>query len=260
MRNQRGLNVAYYAKNRDAEILRVTTRQRQTVAWLRELRKVPCLDCGGTFPPHVMDFDHRDPNTKSFQLTTGRALLKNRKDLMEEIGKCDIVCANCHHIRTARAYAEGILEFGFKPATHPAKNHTAQGRRARFLRHRAAQMEVLDRIRTLPCADCARTFPPCVMEFDHRDPTIKRATLSVMAGRVRVATFLEEIAKCDIVCANCHRDRTYRRRAMTVDTSGCGVMEACDPSKVEARVRFPPPAPEQQTLMEEAPTAYRSAA
>ena len=50
------------------------------------------------------------------------------------------------------------------------------------------------------------------MEFDHRDPAQKRGPLSVMAGRVRIATLLEELAKCDIVCTNCHRERTYQRR------------------------------------------------
>jgi hypothetical protein len=55
----------------------------------------PCSDCGRYYPYYVMDFDHKDPNTKignPFSL---------REDLIEqEILKCDLVCANCHRIRT----------------------------------------------------------------------------------------------------------------------------------------------------------------
>lgn len=211
-RDQRPYNVAYYARNREAEITRVTTRQRATLQWLRELRRVPCADCGGMFPPYVMDFDHRDPAAKSFSVAADKVLLKNRLELEAEIAKCDIVCANCHRIRTAAQYANGILEYGYKPSPTPAATPRAQYRREHFLSLRAAQMEIFDRVRALPCADCGKTYPMPAMEFDHRDPRQKRGHLSYLAGRVRIAAFLEELAKCDIVCANCHHERTYHRR------------------------------------------------
>jgi hypothetical protein len=72
-RDQRPYNVSYYRRNRQREIDRVTTRQHATLEFLRELRQVPYKDCGGTFLPHQMDFDHRDPATKSFGLTWSRA-------------------------------------------------------------------------------------------------------------------------------------------------------------------------------------------
>src|SRR5881409_2593894 len=67
---------------------------------LRAVRRQPCNDCGETFAPYVMQFDHRDPSTKKFWLTSSRAILKNRQELIAEVEKCDIVCANCHAIRT----------------------------------------------------------------------------------------------------------------------------------------------------------------
>jgi hypothetical protein len=46
------------------------------------------------------------------------------------------------------------------------------------------------------------------MDFDHRDPSQKRARVTAMIGRAGTARILAEAAKCDIVCANCHRVRT----------------------------------------------------
>lgn len=218
------------------------------------------MDCGRTFPPHGMDFDHRDPKTKSFRLTVGNTYLKNRAALEAEVAKCDVICGNCHRIRTAAQYANGVLEYGFKPTLTADAIPRQLKKRAEYLRRRREQMDVLHRIRDLPCANCLESFPTCAMEFDHRDGTTKVGSLSRMAGYVKIVTLLEEIAKCDIVCTNCHRDRSYTRREAALYERGCGVMEACDPSKVEARVRFPPPAPDQLRLIEESRVPYLSAA
>src|SRR5438270_9717957 len=98
--DQREYNVAYYAEHREEEIERVRVRQAATLEFLRDLRRRPCQDCGGTFPPWVMDFDHREPSEKSFNVTSARAMLMSRPRLIAEIQKCDIVCANCHAVRT----------------------------------------------------------------------------------------------------------------------------------------------------------------
>lgn len=58
----------------------------------------PCADCGNRFSPEAMDFDHvRGP--KLFGIATG-LLSKSVLQLEAEIAKCDIVCANCHRVRT----------------------------------------------------------------------------------------------------------------------------------------------------------------
>jgi len=70
------------------------------------------------------------------------------------------------------------------------------------------------------------------MDFDHRDPGAKRASVTRMIGRVGTPRLLDEVEKCDIVCANCHRARTYRRR-MTATRAGVAQLEERDPSKVD---------------------------
>lgn len=61
-----------------------------------------------------------------------------------------------------------------------------------------------------PCTDCKIQYPPCVMQWDHlRD---KEFDISTRVHRYGKARILAEIAKCEIVCANCHAIRTWLRR------------------------------------------------
>jgi hypothetical protein len=90
------------------------------------------------------------------------------------------------------------------------RNRTKELGRVRS--RQAATRDFLRRRRKQPCADCGRTYLPHQMDFDHRDPSQKTSTVSRMIGRAGTGRIMAEVAKCDIVCANCHRDRTYRRR------------------------------------------------
>ena len=61
---------------------------------------VPCADCGVAYPQQVMEFDHRDPSEKDIDVS---AMVRQRhsvKRIQKEIDKCDIVCSNCHRMRT----------------------------------------------------------------------------------------------------------------------------------------------------------------
>jgi hypothetical protein len=201
-RDQRAANAAYYARNRSSEIERVRVRQHGTVELLRDLRTRPCLDCNESFEPHHVDFDHRVGTVKCFRLTSGGAMLRPTSVLLEEAAKCDVVCANCHRIRTWKRHATR------RPSSPGSSRYLA---RKRELWRRQAQM--LDRLRQVPCMDCNERFPPCAMDFDHRDPGTKRSAVTRMVGRASSTRILDEVAACDIVCANCHRLRTFRRRS-----------------------------------------------
>lgn len=83
---------------------RYNTNRRQMI---KDLREQPCTDCGKTFPWFVMDFDHVR-GTKAGNVST--LIYFSNKRLVDEIGKCDLVCANCHKIRThnRREHKDGI--------------------------------------------------------------------------------------------------------------------------------------------------------
>jgi hypothetical protein len=59
--------------------------------------------------------------------------------------------------------------------------------------------------------DCGRTFDPYVMDFDHVRGK-KAFTIGLAREAVSIARLMEEVAKCDVVCSNCHRLRTKKRR------------------------------------------------
>ena len=61
-----------------------------------------------------------------------------------------------------------------------------------------------------PCVDCGETSR-AILEFDHRDPAQKRLPVSRLAESGGWRTVLQEIEKCDVRCANCHRKRTARQ-------------------------------------------------
>jgi 5-methylcytosine-specific restriction endonuclease McrA len=148
-----------------------------------------------------MEFDHKEPGTKSFWILQ-RAGSVSRDRLLTELSKCEVVCANCHRARTyARAIErrEDRLRGGHNPR-----------RESRLRREQTALIQAL---RARACMDCGRRFPFYVMDFDHRVPGEKAFEITRMLGRTSTEDLLDEIAKCDIVCANCHRERTFRWRS-----------------------------------------------
>lgn len=68
--------------------------------WMVELKSKPCIDCGGVFPICCMDFDHREESKKSYNIGSMFAHHYSRELIQTEVDKCDLVCANCHRIRT----------------------------------------------------------------------------------------------------------------------------------------------------------------
>ena len=67
-------------------------------AFIDALKDVPCADCGIKYPPYVMDFDHLPQYEKEF--TISRSTHITMEALLLEVSKCEIMCSNCHRIRT----------------------------------------------------------------------------------------------------------------------------------------------------------------
>lgn len=192
--------------------LRIRLEQRN---FLHVLKDVPCRDCGERFDPVCMDFDHRPDEIKLFQLGD---LSVGRARLAAEIAKCDIVCANCHRYRT-------YVTRTFRKEAEACDRKNSSKRQAAV--YRGHQKELAD-FRALikglkqdPCLDCKRCFHAVCMDFDHR-PNERKLFAVGSGGKRGRNRLLAEIAKCDLVCANCHRLRTHTQRKIeaSLKTSG----------------------------------------
>lgn len=61
-----------------------------------------------------------------------------------------------------------------------------------------------------PCVDCGEDDPR-VLQFDHRDPSEKKGSVSSMVTNgVSLDIVQQEVAKCDVRCCNCHRKKDMR--------------------------------------------------
>jgi len=98
----------HYQRNREAYLTRELARMRgyreeNRIRLFEYVRAHACVDCGED-DPLLLEFDHRDPESKVAEV----AWLANRKPwraVLAEIEKCDVRCANCHRRRTAHQFA-----------------------------------------------------------------------------------------------------------------------------------------------------------
>jgi hypothetical protein len=90
----------YHQKTRERRIKQKRVLHDAFVTWCRSLKEgKPCADCAKIFHPVAMQWDHLPGTIKNASLgdLTRR---HNRRRVLEEIGNCELVCANCHAVRT----------------------------------------------------------------------------------------------------------------------------------------------------------------
>lgn len=81
------------------------TKTRHMLALLKAERG--CYDCGGRFPSEALDWDHLPGSEKLFSIGS-QAQNHTFDAVIDEIAKCQVVCANCHRIRTTNRRKEKI--------------------------------------------------------------------------------------------------------------------------------------------------------
>ena len=126
-----------------------------------------------------------------------------------------------------RKYATVVLYAPPMPFNDPIKQREAS--RRHYAKHRERVIEsakkyskiARDRIRAFitahlkanPCVDCGET-DPVILEFDHLKTKDFNISDAARKG-VSIKKLNDEIAKCEVRCANCHRRKTYERRGLT---------------------------------------------
>ena len=125
---------------------------------------------------------------------------KKRRGKVELRSEC-LSCYNAYHVSRRQANKKA-----HKAHRETVKRNTLEKREwVQSLKHNKQ------------CSACGLAYPHWVMDFDHRPGEVKVAGIARMYQNYGRKTILEEIAKCDLVCSNCHRDRTYHRRHSNVE-------------------------------------------
>ena len=94
---------------REANIKGVTKRRKKIRLKAIEHLGGKCTRCGYNKYPEVMEFHHRDPSQKDFNISK-KGHCRSWERVKKEIEKCDLFCANCHrevHVEQKLAASEG---------------------------------------------------------------------------------------------------------------------------------------------------------
>lgn len=189
-------------------------RCRDKAAAVRELRRKllteyrlerGCADCGYRAHRAALDFDHTNGDKSGSVMRMALWSTRPTADVMAEIAKCEVVCANCHRLRTKARDPGGTKRIGERRVVSP---NAVQARSRRMAVETAAMLAGVKV--GCGCRDCGYRADAAALDFDH----VRGEKLFELArAGTRSRSSIEiEITKCDVVCANCHRVRTYNRR------------------------------------------------
>lgn len=116
------------------------------------------------------------------------------------------VCRGCFN---QKARSKSGERKGYR-RNYNRKNRTRK--RIRDAERRAEAKRYVDSIKAkTPCKDCDRKYPPVCMDFDHVKGGKIRGIATMVSGAYKLDLIKDEIKKCELVCANCHRVRTHLR-------------------------------------------------
>ncbi len=106
----------HYNSNKKFYEEQAKNRKEEIVKRINEFKNVPCADCGRMFDTICMDFDHLPDTHKVMEVTNMISRGCGLGKILEEIKKCEIVCACCHRLRhKARRCGVNVSMLGFQP-------------------------------------------------------------------------------------------------------------------------------------------------
>lgn len=97
----------WYQRSSASQIERAKVNKIKVRNWIRQQKAKPCVDCKGSYPYYVMDFDHL--TDKKFNINNSHSQYGLSR-IKKEIAKCELVCSNCHRIRTHKRACNSTVE------------------------------------------------------------------------------------------------------------------------------------------------------
>ena len=135
-------------------------------------------------------------------MTTKKCSKCSAEKLLEEFNKKS---ASKLHSRCKECVRESVRQHYSKNKQYYIEKAIKHNEKYRLINKQFAW----DYLKEHPCIDCGES-DPIVLEFDHINPLEKTVTISrLISGHPSWQKVLNEINKCRVLCANCHRRHTY---------------------------------------------------
>lgn len=193
---QKAAQKNHYLANKELFADRVIQRRKLAFALVETYKQFnSCLKCN-IKDIWCLEFHHRNPNQKLKNICQLCQDGASPITIFSEIKKCDILCANCHRIHHR---INQVLK-----DTEECSEAT--------LRRRIRIKWFQEYRQNLQCNHCGFSNPLC-LDFHHKNPKEKIWGVSEMVSfAYSEKRILEEIEKCEVLCANCHAKVTKEIR------------------------------------------------
>ncbi len=168
---------------------RTTRYRRERKAKLVEEAGGGCQHCPYKACLDALSFHHTNPTEK---ITTVSRLMGSITQARAEAQKCILLCHNCHAEEEDQLQSKRYKELNAK--TQAVTNH------------RLRQRERLLQLYGNQCQQCFYKNSLRALHFHHRDPVTKMMSLDLQSMAYAWERIVEEAAKCDLLCGNCHAE------------------------------------------------------
>lgn len=169
--------------NKDRVRQHYKNRENRIREQVNKLKTKHCIDCDKTYPYYCMEFDHTRDKTKCISTMVEQRY--SFKSILKEVEKCELVCVLCHRNRTY-----------FRAQLNKRTNRQTN--------------KFIVQLKNKSCVYCKQKYNPWQMDFDHRGD--KNKNIAHMIG-YSVKKIMEEVKKCSVVCALCHRKKTFEQQS-----------------------------------------------
>lgn len=126
------------------------------------------------------------------------------------------------YVKTCKTKAGFFKEKWLSPAA-AARQETCQQESIKRWQSQTTKRRrlLLDQIKmTSGCMSCGYNQHPAALDFDHIEPSSKLFTIGTAYGTCSIKRLYEEVAKCRVLCANCHRIKTVADQAANAKLEG----------------------------------------
>lgn len=190
--NKEAIKARIYASRqgrRGEELQRRRETLKQRCAEAKASLGGRCEQCSES-DARVLQFRHVDSSKRLFCVTKSDS--RSLESFLAEVTKCELLCANCRHLKMHYPLAEAV--------DHP-----------RVKRHRSLLKEAKELLGGC-CTDCGLTDFR-LLQFDHTIPDQKLFNVAdawvFTRHNISAEDFFKEVAKCQLRCANCHHIKTH---------------------------------------------------